>query len=232
MRRRRRGQKRAASRGAHTACHAVCAPRFGPRFRLRPGSGMYPHRSSAASGRNASPSEKHQKRVVRTCWRHESSFYDDAGRARCPSRSPLRAGQTALHAWRVVEATRRRLTALTVPSRPCTHMHAGRQGMNRVRTHSNRLAMARASAPVLQRVLPCSHAPVIPWLWRRQCQLGGRAPWPKDAETRPALFRLASSSHERNATSTWQVAVAMRSHRRIRSMTTLQAVRCVLRCHA
>ena len=96
--------------------------------------------------------------------------------------------------------------------------------MNRVRMHSHRLAMARASAPVLQRVLPCSHAPVIPWLWRCQCQLGGRAPWPKDAETRPALFRLASSSHERNTTSAWQVAVAMRSHRRIHSMTTLQAV--------
>ena len=55
---------------------------------------------------------------------------------------------------------------------------------------------------------------------------------PKDAETRPALFRLASSSHERSTTSAWQVAVAMRSHRRIRSMTsTLQAVRCVIRFH-
>ena len=139
--------------------------------------------SSAASGRNASPSEKHQKHVVQTCGRLEASFYDDAGRARCPSRSPLRAEQTALHAWRVVEATRRRLTALTVPSRPCTHMHAGRQGMNRVRTHSNRLAMARASAPVLQLVLPCSHAPVSPWSLHHQCQLGGRAPCPQDAET-------------------------------------------------
>ena len=138
--------------------------------------------SSAASGRNASPSEKHQKHVVQTCGRLEASFYDDAGRARCPSRSPLRAEQTAFHAWRVVEATRRRLTALTVPSRPCTHMHAGRQGMHRVHTHSSRLAVARASAPVLQLVLPCSHAPVSPWSLHHQCQLGGRAPCPQDAE--------------------------------------------------
>ena len=43
--------------------------------------------SSAASGRNASPSEKHQKHVVQTCGRLVASFYYDAGRARCPSRS-------------------------------------------------------------------------------------------------------------------------------------------------
>ena len=55
-----------------------------------------------------------------------------------------------IHAWRVVQATWRRLTALTAPSRLCTHMHAGRQGVYRIRTRCNRLAMARAFAPVLQ----------------------------------------------------------------------------------
>ena len=39
--------------------------------------------SSAASGRNASPSEKHQKHVVQTCGRLEASFYDDAGLRVC-----------------------------------------------------------------------------------------------------------------------------------------------------
>ena len=100
-------------------------------------------RPQRQSIRKASEARRADVRTAR------SVIYDDAGRARCPSRSPLRAEQTALHAWRVVEATRRRLTALTVQSRPCTHMHAGRQRMSRVRTHSSRLTMARASAPVL-----------------------------------------------------------------------------------
>ena len=81
--------------------------------------------------------------------------------------------------------------------------------MNRVRTHSNWLAMARASAPVLQLVLPCSHAPVSPWSLHHQCQLGGRAPCPQDAETRPALFRLRRCSYKCHAMNAWQVAVAI-----------------------
>ena len=96
--------------------------------------------------------------------------------------------------------------------------------MYRVRTRCNRLAMARAFAPVLQLALPCSDAPANRWALRHQCQLGGHALWPQHAQTWPQLLRRISLGHERSTTDVWKTAAATRSHRRVRSMATLQAV--------